>query len=373
MLIGEQATGKSTVVKVLAVCRYFSFIIQNDLSKQPFENGLISWGLSEGIKDNTFIHYNCSHYSFTAERKENFFEEYDQHSGKVIRHPASIFVSELRANSEEFKNLLEELEKIKPTLFDELPASRDWTIPTSFFQNDVSKVMDNPFFLPVERGLQSIFSLGRSSIQNISDALFNQLAYIDRIARLFTSETLIEPLGIVYKNEQGRGYVRKNNENKFISLYNAASGYKSTIPAILVSKYYGEKRRKKKTLIIEEPELDLFPSAQHRLIQFTVEGVTGYGNTILLTTHSPYTLTSLNNFIYAYQVGKKRPAETEQIIDRKYWLDPTEVSAYMLKPDGTATDIFDREINQIDAGPIDQVSRSMNEAWDRLLKIEVNG
>ena len=29
VLIGEQATGKSTVAKLLAVCRYFSFIIDS--------------------------------------------------------------------------------------------------------------------------------------------------------------------------------------------------------------------------------------------------------------------------------------------------------------------------------------------------------
>ena len=56
VLIGEQATGKSTVAKVLSICRYFSYII--DFSEQrerlsefsnnlQFMKGLKDWGVDD--------------------------------------------------------------------------------------------------------------------------------------------------------------------------------------------------------------------------------------------------------------------------------------------------------------------------------------
>ena len=64
ILIGEQATGKSTVAKVLSVCRYFSYIVEETTINidGAFYDGLFSWGLSEYSKPNTSIEYYCQHY-----------------------------------------------------------------------------------------------------------------------------------------------------------------------------------------------------------------------------------------------------------------------------------------------------------------------
>ncbi len=372
VLIGEQATGKSTVAKVLAMCRYFSYINSDITNEHPFEGGLISWGLSDARKGDTHIFYDCQHYSLTVDNQMFTVYGYDQVAEKHIDDEIPFLTPNIKPKSKEFENLLAELKKIRPTDFEYLSSIGNWTIPTSFFQNDVARVLDNPFYLPTERGLQSVFSLGKSSIENISDSLFNQLAGLDRIARLFKSDTFIEPLNIVYKNEQGRGYVRKNSEAGFFSMFNAASGYQSTIPAVLVTKYYNEIRKKKKTFIVEEPELNLFPGAQQKLMQYLVDTIINYDNNILLTTHSPYTLTSLNNMMYAYQMGKKNSNQTESIIKKKYWINPDDVSAYMLLPDGGCEDIFDREEGLIKAEKIDKVSGVLNEQFNELLNIEFN-
>ncbi|MEJ7682232.1 MAG: AAA family ATPase [Segetibacter sp.] len=243
-------------------------------------------------------------------------------------------------------------------------------MPTSFFQNDVAAVLDNPFYVPTERGLQSIFSLGKNSIQNLSDALFNQLAQLDQIARLFKNETKIEPLGISYKNENGKGYIKKDTDDKFYSLFNAASGYQSTIPIVLLVKYYSEIRKKLKTFIIEEPELNLFPTAQNKLMQYLVDKTMNYGNNMLLTTHSPYILTSLNNLTYAYKVGQLFNDEAEKIIDKKYWINPNDVSVYMMLSNGECEDIFDREEGLIKAEKIDGVTNILNEQFSSLLNLQ---
>ena len=70
-------------------------------------------------------------------------------------------------------------------------------------------------------------------------------------------------------------------------------------------------------------------------------------------------------------MGQKEPEETAKIIDKKYWINSDDVSAYMLLPDGTCEDILDREENLIKAEKIDKVSRVLNEQFDALLNLEL--
>lgn len=373
MLIGEQATGKSTIGKVLAICRYFSYIALDspeDYGESRFYEGLVAWGLQEALKKDSLIIYECKDYSLRVEQVSNPIVGNDESDFADLElTDLYTFLPFLKPISPEFKALLKELKKIwRPAR--RYPRAFENRVPTSFFQNDVAAVMDNPFYLPAERGLQSIFSLGRSSIENISDSLFNQFAKLDQMARLFKSDTFIEPLQIVYKNVEGRGYIRKNSEDQFYSLYNAASGYQSTIPIVLLSKYYSEIKQKAKTFILEEPELNLFPVAQQKLMQFLADSVINHKSSILLTTHSPYILTSLNNMLFAYQVGKKNKMKTEMVVEEKYWLSPEEVSAYRLLPDGYSEDIFDRTEGLIKAEKIDEVSGTLNDQFSQMLNIE---
>ncbi len=372
VLIGENGTGKSTVAKVLAVCRDFSYFVADPSNfyedYDPFSPGLNAWGLSGYANENTFIFYDCNHYSFTSKAKLVVKEGYDHEQNEITEYSFIKFEIKRNDKSNQFKFLISELNKIAPS--DDIVASISWRIPTSFIQKDVAAVLDNPFYVPTQRGLQSLFSLGKNSIQNLSDALFNQLAELDSIARLFKRETIIEPLGIVYKNINGHGYIRKERDNDFYSLFNAASGYQSTIPIVLLVKYYAEIKKKIKTFIIEEPELNLFPLAQNKLMQFLVDKTMNYGNSMLLTTHSPYILTAANNLLYAFKVGQNNEEEINEIIDKKYWLDPNEVCAYRLLEDGTARNILDSELSMIDPGELDEVSRSINEIWDKIADVE---
>ena len=75
--------------------------------------------------------------------------------------------------------------------------------------------------------------------------------------------------------------------------------------------------------------------------------------------------------MYAYEVGRVHEEEAHKIIDNKYWINPDDVSAYMLLPNGTCEEIMDREENLIMAEKIDSVSGFLNEQFDKLLNIEL--
>ncbi len=132
-------------------------------------------------------------------------------------------------------------------------------------------------------------------------------------------------------------------------------------------------------ITIEEPELNCYPSTQKKLVEFLVEKIkfkdyqksNEYYVNLLLTTHSPYILTSLNNLMYSYNVGKQHFDETDKIIPSKDWLNPNDVSAYRLNEGGKSEDIFDREESLIKAEKIDEISNTLNEQFDALLNIEL--
>lgn len=74
--------------------------------------------------------------------------------------------------------------------------------------------------------------------------------------------------------------------------------------------------------------------------------------------------------MYAYEVGQKDPAGTAKILEEKYWLNPEDVAAYILK-DGICEDIFDRDDKLIKAEKIDAISGFLNEQFDNLLHLDL--
>ena len=126
--------------------------------------------------------------------------------------------------------------------------------------------------------------------------------------------------------------------------------------------------------IIEEPEQNLFPVTQKTLVEELISACndSGHEHGFTLTTHSPYILASLNNLIYAYQVGQKHKGQVIGILPEKYWIDPESISALMVK-DGVVENIVDADLMHIMAEKIDSVSTCINEEFDSLMDIDVYG
>lgn len=365
ILIGEQATGKSTVAKVLSVCRYFSYIVDDsstigkDYESSFVRNALRDWGLNGFERDDSYIKYINEDYSLKI-----ISEKIDLGDKQYF-----YFLNpKLTPKSERFKNLIKNYNDLKPQR-EKLGIYPDWSIPHSFLTTDVKKVMNNPFYIQAERGLQSIFSLGKSSIQNLSDSLFNQFALLDKVLKGFKSETYIKPLNIEYKNIDGVPYFKGSNDDTFYKLSQGASGYQSTIPIILSVKYYSEVEKRQRTFIIEEPEINLFPTAQKKLMQFFVESVNKYEHSFLIPTHSPYLLSALNDLLVAYKRGQKNEKETKKVIIKEAWLNPKDLSVYELK-EGKALSILDEKLGLISENILDDVSDEMNEEFEKLLDIK---
>ncbi len=128
--------------------------------------------------------------------------------------------------------------------------------------------------------------------------------------------------------------------------------------------------------IIEEPEAHLFPSAQSRLVQALVGFVnTSPNRVLLLTTHSPYVLSKINNLIKAGDLDTKLPkqsiAKLADIIPRRSRLAPGSIRAYAIK-DGVTVSIIGEE-GLIEADYLDEISNEIGTEFAKLLELEYSG
>lgn len=156
-------------------------------------------------------------------------------------------------------------------------------------------------------------------------------------------------------------YRLKNKEN--LDLVAASSSVTELSPLLM---YLRHKiiNCNNELLIIDEPELSLHPDAQSKLVEIMVEA-TNMGLKIILVTHSPYILESLNNHLMRYKIKEYNlPKEIISIAP----INPSETTAYLFE-DGTIKNVLDNELNLIDDILLNSFN-SVNNYYEKMRDIE---
>jgi energy-coupling factor transporter ATP-binding protein EcfA2 len=123
-------------------------------------------------------------------------------------------------------------------------------------------------------------------------------------------------------------------------------------------------------LFVEEPEGHVFPSTQYELVRLFswLQNEVSFQFSWVITTHSPYILSSFNNFIYAGQLGKDKAISRKIPIEEKYWIEPGAFAAYSIH-DGICESILSKS-GLIDGEYLDSVSEKIANEFDSLLRLE---
>ena len=335
VLIGAQGSGKSTIIKLIS-----SFMwLEKDLYRAFItkeESGFSAY-FQEDLKKMLSYH-----------RVENYFNE-----KTCIEYQG--FAYKLSFSNDGFKS-----EKIGE----------------SFIYPQI-------IYIPAERNFISYVNNFRAS-EFIPWGLKD---FIDDF-RLATTN-LKQPLKLPINNaeiiNEGFDILNLKENGKYnIKLSDASSGFQAVVPVLLVSEYLLEKmttdnnREKNIALkknsfvnIVEEPEQNLFPVSQMQLVKSLVEICNrNSDNKLIVSTHSPYVLATINNLILAGKVGQKFPDKVLSKVDKQLWLSPTDVFAGIVK-DGTVEDLFDKELDMMKVELLDSVSRIINEEFDYLYEYEM--
>ena len=119
--------------------------------------------------------------------------------------------------------------------------------------------------------------------------------------------------------------------------------------------------------IVEEPEQNLYPTSQVEVVKKLIDN-TGTEGKLVLTTHSPYILSVINNFIFAHDQFEKY-GKTVKGIHNSLLMNYEDVAAYKIE-NGAIKSIMDSESRMIDATEIDECSGRINSVFDKLMAME---
>ena len=125
-------------------------------------------------------------------------------------------------------------------------------------------------------------------------------------------------------------------------------------------------------MIIEEPEENLFPVTQYELVKHIFQSLNSNpDNSVVITTHSPYILTAVNNLIQAGNVIASDVEKTPQVhhaLGVNTSLQYEDIHAWALEK-GNLRSMNDDEFQLISAAAIDDASDIINKDFETLLEI----
>lgn len=212
--------------------------------------------------------------------------------------------------------------------------------------------------------LKPFFSNGILTL--IKEKIATSNTKIDKKNLLLCAELMQEILQGEYRNVDGEERLQVA-EDRYVKINFASSGQQEAIWILNVLFYYLLNNRKA-YFIIEEPESHLFPNAQKLMTEFISLAKNG-GNRILLTTHSPYILGTMNNLLYANKLSKEvDKTKLNEIIDHNKWINFGNFNAFFIK-NGVIEACIDEEFESIDNAVIDGASDQINEEYDRMAEL----
>jgi len=404
IIIGEQASGKSLLSKLV----YFSQRIPPNL-EGLFEAEKTIKDLENDIIDNFLLWFPCG--AWGAKTFSIYFE-IGKFSLKIERpsvaksknekikiYFSQVFLDEYDKFLKYIKEENEKYSKIENKKGADIgyglePFYRIWRSEGAKFREKLDINRIHQTFVPAGRAYFT--SIGRivgffeeiGSVDPITAGFGRLYAFLSdtKGVRFFPSRTRkLENVNSYHLNFEKRilrGEIKIEKDKRYIlsddgrkvPLAIASSGQQEVIPLLQVLGYTAEVKNRT-FLFIEEPEAHLFPTAQSELIEYISSFVTDEKNSskMFITTHSPYILAQVNNFIKAGILSQESNDATkkkiEKIIPKEAWLKYGYVIAYTIK-DGVLESIMDAETGLINAEAIDGVSEVISEQFSKLLDIE---
>ncbi|MFN4026625.1 MAG: AAA family ATPase [Flavobacterium sp.] len=419
--IGAQASGKSTLAKLLSIFEDENF--RSD-DKITFEEELKKYNIFSYLKKDSFIHYDSKNVNTTIAEftfSDNKFKKSTLHDTlsrlkrlkslkvkdpqdkldliEMIKKLISQFINTYKLlNRDDFYLVFEtEKQKIKFELDFHNIRIKDGRIKDS----DVDKLIeilereksyDNYVFLyeeiisffpkiflfdslyiPSERNFLHLISENTLGLINnnihIPKHLLNSGQDYEKAI-----QTIKElPLSIIdkkikYKREGKTSYIY-HNETEKVDLLESASGLQTVVPILLLVEYAKSlKDEYNFNFVVEEPELNLYPKAQHELVKYLVKNCLFDRKNLIITTHSPFVLASINNLLLAFEKGQTNAKEVNKIIKKESWLNPKNYIAYQLK-NGKAYKITNDKLGQIKENMIDGISDDFASEFNKLLDL----
>lgn len=203
-------------------------------------------------------------------------------------------------------------------------------------------------------GLQGLTAYATGKVKISEEVIKQALCLIKKILR-----------GI-YRYSNGEEQIILEN-GKYVKINFSSSGQQESV-WILNLLFYYLLQPNQVLFIIEEPESHLFPESQKYITEL-IALVSNCNHSVVLTTHSPYVLGTLNNLLYAQTIPDKYNEKVNRIISKTVWLDSDKFDSWFVK-NGTAENCMDQEIHMIQNERIDEISKVINDEFEEILNLQ---
>jgi predicted ATPase len=355
VFIGDTSTGKSVLAKLIAVFR--------DSFLKLSINDKVTINFKEELKK-----YNID---FNSKKSEIFYLDGKVELLKLINGQITLVDEKTKIkNHKQYKEVIDNFSK---NIFTKM---LDFDKET-FLNESLNRTLNNMLsvYVPAERVLFSMIGNSISGLWANNVALpdcYKDFAAKYEVARKNINHFDYKDFNLSYNYNKGIDEIVINNSK--ILLNEASSGIQSLVPLLLVLNHDLEKSKGeyKKTIIIEEPELNLYPEKQKVLISNIIENISDKNRKLIITTHSPYILSVLDTLILAKNTFNEHPETKDKInkiIRKNRWIDYNDISVYEVKNDGKIYSIKNKEFKCIDSNAIDRVSDNISNEFDKLTTI----
>lgn len=420
VIIGAQASGKSTISKLIYFCRkvkdymleflvepknftavhpneYYSYFLKY-IRKQfmgcfgttkhmkPFLiEFYYDWKAQESLNSSKKMSLTLDRSGFV---RVNFSKDLSSQIKILMNESAQLFSTSAINESSSIESLLRDLKSrqvvrshfsgIVADLFNDdeeilyIPAGRSIlaTLSEQLHDLDVS-IMD----LPLQEFINLIQNTKKTFGAKIPDIITNYTKTIDGQIKNTDVDLAYNLVRKVlrgdYVNEtDGEKLYYSNHE--YVKLMYASSGQQEVLWILLLI-FIRILEQRKVFLVLEEPEAHLFPYAQKDIIELITLLINSTGSTVFITTHSPYILTSINLSVYSAKIENKISSAAAPIVKKLLRISPNQMDAFIIdNSDGFIfNSIKDKDEQLIDATQIDGISSFINQATEKIMDLEI--
>ena len=377
LFIGKQSTGKSTLLKILCYCRWIEKLVATGVKINGQSASYAYTHYYKFIKDLIdFYRFNSDYFNSSS---RIFYEGETiriEHTGGAAKNARITIINpSARYNSKicfipSERNLLGVVRDIQSAY---LSNKRDMVFNFLFEWNEVKDNFkkENPLRLVAAPDVEYFYdqSAGGESLKikhphNGPIKPLSPFYASSGVQSAFPLEVMVSSISDLV----GKAAKVSQSHLAMLALELAGNSDTSAITADAVKKVQDSLIYQSAQFFIEEPEQNLFPDSQAAVIKLIVAAVKDAidkklpsGSMAVITSHSPYVLSTLNTLMAASEAYELAPDAVSDIISPRYILPRNSYGAFYITPEGSVTEIIDREIYMIDGTKLDYASSEIED------------
>ena len=410
-VIGAQASGKSTLAKIIYFCKkirdytikfigedkvFFSGVTEDCYSaflKNLLRKFMSTFDVAEFASENFYVKYNYDESSFVQLILDSEGFVKFSFSSNIENKLQTLFANVKKFNYETLPQVIDRWDNITIDNFWQLQAA---TLQKTNWVNDLFHDKADYIYIPAGRGILSILATKLVDLNNtnlglpIKDFIRRVLVAknrfkinLDKVVENYTktTEKAINESDIKLAQDLIRTILKANYVNHaegerlyidsghYINLIQGSSGQQESL-WILLFMFSIILENKQTFIILEEPEANVYPNTQKEIIKLIALTLNSTNSQVFITTHSPYILTSANLLIHSGRV-ENNISNNNIVIPERFRIAPETTAAYKFEDDNTLKTIRDNDTGMINASEIDTVSDIIVAETEKLIDLEL--